>query len=119
MNCLIENPSFDSQTKDTLTTPTRNFGSTAELPPKFLKALAGKKMGILDAMSSFASFKSRKIGKEGRKTKNVRGIPKLDDANRAGTRDSHKCVCSVRAWSSRILLSQCISIISLSYVSIA
>ena len=92
VNCLIENPSFDSQTKDTLTTPTRNFGSTAVLPPNFLKAVAGKKMGILDAMSSFASFKSRKIGKEGRKTKNVRGIPKLDDANRAGTKDSHKCV---------------------------
>jgi len=113
VNCLIENPSFDSQTKDTLTTPTRNFGSTAELPPKFLKALAGKKMGILDAITSYASFKSRKIGKEGRKTKNVRGIPKLDDANRAGTlymcfrgyptliythtlnsgtRESHKCV---------------------------
>lgn len=92
VNCLIENPSFDSQTKDTLTTATRNFGSTAELPPKFLKAVASKKMGILDAISSYASFKSRKIGREGRKIKNVRGIPKLDDANRAGTKDSHKCV---------------------------
>lgn len=27
VNCLIENPSFDSQTKETLTTTPSNFGS--------------------------------------------------------------------------------------------
>ncbi|CAE7556120.1 TOP2 [Symbiodinium pilosum] len=31
VNCLIENPAFDSQTKETLTTKKERFGSTCEL----------------------------------------------------------------------------------------
>lgn len=37
VNCQIENPAFDSQTKDTLTTRPKDFGSTAELSDKFIK----------------------------------------------------------------------------------
>ena len=37
VNCLIENPAFDSQTKDTLTTTKKSFGTTAELPEKLIK----------------------------------------------------------------------------------
>ena len=37
VNCLIENPAFDSQTKDTLTTVKKSFGSSAELPEKLIK----------------------------------------------------------------------------------
>ena len=37
LSALIENPSFDSQTKDTLTTKPSKFGSTFELPNSFLK----------------------------------------------------------------------------------
>lgn len=36
IQCLIENPSFDSQTKETMTTPVRKFGSKCELPEEFL-----------------------------------------------------------------------------------
>ena len=37
INCLIKNPTFDSQTKETLTTKSKDFGSTAVLEPAFLK----------------------------------------------------------------------------------
>ena len=36
VNCLIENPAFDSQTKETLNTKASNFGSTYELSDKFM-----------------------------------------------------------------------------------
>ena len=37
VNALIENPAFDSQTKETLTTRPKDFGSTAELSDAFIK----------------------------------------------------------------------------------
>lgn len=40
VNCLIENPAFDSQTKETLTLKKERFGSTCELSDSFLKKVA-------------------------------------------------------------------------------
>jgi DNA gyrase/topoisomerase IV subunit B len=37
VNCLIENPSFDSQTKETMTLRASHFGSTYQVSPKFIK----------------------------------------------------------------------------------
>ena len=37
INCLVENPSFDSQTKENLTLKARSFGSTCSLSDKFFK----------------------------------------------------------------------------------
>lgn len=37
INCLIENPSFDSQTKENMTRQVRQFGSKCELSTNFLK----------------------------------------------------------------------------------
>ena len=37
VNALIDNPAFDSQTKETLTTRQGSFGSKCELKDKFLK----------------------------------------------------------------------------------
>lgn len=37
VNALIDNPAFDSQTKETLTTRQVSFGSKCELSPEFLK----------------------------------------------------------------------------------
>jgi len=37
VNCLIENPAFDSQTKENLGTKASQFGSKVELSDKFLK----------------------------------------------------------------------------------
>lgn len=37
LNCSIENPSFDSQTKENLTTKPANFGSTFTVSDKMIK----------------------------------------------------------------------------------
>jgi DNA topoisomerase-2 len=37
INTLIENPSFDSQTKETLTLKASDFGSTCIISEKFIK----------------------------------------------------------------------------------
>ena len=37
VNCLIENPTFDSQTKENMTLQQKNFGSKCSLSDKFIK----------------------------------------------------------------------------------
>ena len=39
INCLIENPSFDSQTKENMTLKERSFGSKCNLSEKFIKSV--------------------------------------------------------------------------------
>lgn len=40
MNALIENPTFDSQTKENMTLQAKNFGSTCKLSEKFIKGVS-------------------------------------------------------------------------------
>lgn len=37
VNCLVENPTFDSQTKENMTLQAKSFGSTCSLSDKFIK----------------------------------------------------------------------------------
>lgn len=93
VNCLIENPSFDSQTKDTLTTRPKSFGGVdPQLPKKYLDDICGKG-GLIEAVKMWAQFKQTAELKKkgGTKTTRLIGISKLDDANCAGTRSSDKC----------------------------
>ena len=87
---VIENPSFDSQTKETLTTLTTKFGSKCELSDKFYDKLY--KSGIVEnALSAGEVVEQKKLTKtDGRKINKII-VPKLDDANMAGTNDSSKC----------------------------
>ncbi|KAH7527912.1 hypothetical protein FEM48_Zijuj05G0016600 [Ziziphus jujuba var. spinosa] len=91
VSALIDNPAFDSQTKETLTIRPSSFGSKCELPPEFLKKVA--KSGIVDSLLSWANFKNNKDLKktDGTKTERVHNINKLEDANEAGGRNSDKC----------------------------
>ncbi|KAM0917024.1 hypothetical protein ACQ4PT_009770 [Festuca glaucescens] len=91
VNALIDNPAFDSQTKETLTTRQGSFGSRCDLPLDFLKKVANS--GIVDNLLSWADFKLKKDLKktDGTKRSNILGIPKLDDANDAGGKESDKC----------------------------
>jgi len=86
----IVNPAFDSQTKETLTTQASKFGSKCELSDKFITNLY--KTGIMEKAVSLTDFHDqKKVAKtDGKKTARVL-IPKLDDANRAGTKDSAEC----------------------------
>ena len=91
MRCDIENPAFDSQSKDSMTTPSSKFGSKCEVTDKFIEKLA--KMGVMDAACAITEVKENKVAKktDGAKTKSIRGIPKLTDANWAGTDKSNEC----------------------------
>ena len=91
VNAQIENPAFDSQTKETLTLRPSSFGSRCDLPDKFLKAVADA--GVADRVLSFASFKQDRALKktDGAKRARIVGLPKLMDANDAGGRHSEQC----------------------------
>jgi len=85
INCVIENPAFDSQTKDYMNLPVAKFGSSCVISDKFIDKIA--KMGVMEAAISLNEVKDNKAAKksDGRKTKRIMGIPKLIDANFAGT----------------------------------
>lgn len=91
VNCLIENPAFDSQAKETMTLLASGFGSSCHLSDGILKKVATS--GVVDQILRLASFKADKELKKGDGAKRSRltGIPKLDDANDAGGRNSAAC----------------------------
>ena len=91
VNCVIENPSFDSQTKDYMNIPVSKFGSKCEVSNGFIDKLA--KLGVMDAALSSTQLKEMSGAKktDGKKTRSVRGVPKLIDANWAGGIKSSQC----------------------------
>jgi DNA topoisomerase II len=87
----ISNPTFDSQTKETLTTPMSKFGSKCDVPEKLItKFCSPSLMDKLMTMSTMENEKSMKKT-DGKKKNTIRGIPKLDDANLAGSQKSAEC----------------------------
>ena len=91
IRCTVENPAFDSQIKEYLTTPSTKFGSKCEVSDKFIEKLI--KTSLIDRAMKLSDFKDN-IGLlkvSGKKTTSVRGIDKLDDANKAGSVESQKC----------------------------
>ena len=93
LRCDIENPTFDSQTKDCLNTLVSKFGSECTVSDGFVEKVA--KMGVMDMACQLTETKEAGKSKkkmDGTKTKSVRGIPNLVDANFAGTEQSSKCI---------------------------
>ena len=91
LRCDIDNPSFSSQSKDEMGTAVASFGSTCKVSDEFIEKLA--KMGVMDAACALTEVKENKAAKktDGTKTRTIRGIPKLIDANYAGTEKSAEC----------------------------
>ncbi|WP_396189850.1 DNA gyrase subunit A, partial [Flavobacterium sp.] len=87
---LIVNPSFDSQSKETLTTPVAKFGSKCDISDKFYDKVF--KSGIIEKAISLTEFHDQKklVKTDGKKVSKVI-VPKLDDANLAGTKNSSEC----------------------------
>jgi DNA topoisomerase-2 len=92
LRCDIENPAFDSQTKDCMNTPSAKFGSTCTVSDAFIEKVA--KMGVMDVACSLIEAKENKLAKktDGSKTKTVRGIANFIDANFSGTAQSKDCI---------------------------
>lgn len=91
VNCLIENPCFDSQTKDTMTLKPSAFGSKCTISEKFLKEVLN--CGVIDHVMAYAKAKTEaQLGKKVRSKKNEKVfVGKLEDANDAGTKNGKHC----------------------------
>ncbi|XP_031358204.1 DNA topoisomerase 2-like isoform X2 [Photinus pyralis] len=89
INCLILKPSFDSQSKEMMTST--HFGYRCNLSDKFFNAVA--KGGIIENTLLWARIKERDdmAKMSGRKQTKLKDIPKLADANMAGGPMSHRC----------------------------
>jgi DNA topoisomerase-2 len=92
LRCDIENPAFDSQTKDFMNTPSAKFGSSCVVSDSFIEKVA--KMGVMDVAMSLTEAKENKQAKktDGSKTKTIRGIANFIDANYSGTVQSKDCI---------------------------
>ncbi|KAK7898381.1 hypothetical protein WMY93_019234 [Mugilogobius chulae] len=92
VNCLIENPTFDSQTKENMTLQMKSFGSKCLLSEKFIRAATN--CGIVESILNWVKFKAQtQLNKKCSSVKHskIKGIPKLDDANDAGGKHSSEC----------------------------
>ena len=96
VRATLVNPSFSSQVKSECTLKPVEFGSKFEPPATFVKAVL--KTGIKDLVLALSRFKEqselKKTDGNAKKSK-ITGIPKLDDANWAGTSRSEKCTLIV------------------------
>ena len=91
VDSVIVNPSFGSQTKEELVSKRDSFGSTCDFTKKFFQKLG--KTGLVDELIEFGKLKEQSILKknDGKKTNKISGIDKLEDANKAGGKQSKKC----------------------------
>ena len=86
INCWIENPTFDSQMKEFMSSHPSTYGSSCILSEKFSKQVIGDSpivQKIVDWIESKQKIALLTKGK-GRKKSSV-NVPKLEDANKAGT----------------------------------
>lgn len=88
VRAVIINPTFSSQTKAECTS---KISETINFKPKFIKDVLAT--GILeDLLSKGLTQVDKELKKtDGSKKARISGIPKLDDANWAGTHRSHEC----------------------------
>lgn len=91
IDSTIVNPAFSSQTKEELKTKQSEFGTTYEMNDKIVTKIV--KSGIVEFIIDLAKNKEKSILKntDGKKTNNIKGIPKLEDAEWAGTKKSVQC----------------------------
>lgn len=91
IDSVINNPAFTSQTKGELGTKSSQFGSTCKISDAFIKKI--EKTGIVDVVGAYANFKeeAKLKSSDGSRRGSVRDIPKLDDADWAGTVKGKYC----------------------------
>ena len=92
VNATVINPTFSSQAKTKLTTPSRQFKRSVVLTDAFIRKFANS--DIIDAATRLTQLHTEKASaaKDAKvNRKSVRGIAKLDDANWAGGKRSDEC----------------------------
>ena len=93
IDCIIENPSFTSQTKEEMTTKSSHFGSTCVIEEKWIEKWIRQNDEFISRLLENSKVEEQKILKktDGIKKNVIKGIPKLEDAIQSGTRNSLKC----------------------------
>jgi DNA topoisomerase II len=90
INSIIVNPGFDSQTKEYLVTKHDKFGSSCDISDKFIDKLC--KTELIDRVINLTDFKEKnELKKTDGKKRGLIKIPKLEDANLAGTNKGKDC----------------------------
>uniref|UniRef100_H3A5L4 DNA topoisomerase 2 n=1 Tax=Latimeria chalumnae TaxID=7897 RepID=H3A5L4_LATCH len=92
VNCLIENPSFDSRAKINKIIPPKCLKKKKKKSKKLFKMAAN--CGIVESILNWVRFKAQiQLNKKCSSVKHskIKGIPKLDDANDAGGKHSLDC----------------------------
>jgi DNA topoisomerase-2 len=91
LRSTVINPTFNSQTKEMLTTQSKDFGCKVEVSDGFINKIY--KSSIIEEIVEFCKLKeSAKLSKDtdGKKVSKIY-IPKLEDAINAGTSKSKEC----------------------------
>ncbi|XP_044003497.1 DNA topoisomerase 2-like [Aphidius gifuensis] len=108
INCLITNPTFDSQTKENMILVSK-FDSKYEVTDEFITRIL--KLGIIESTLHWAKFKPntqlQKLTGGSPKKKKIFGIPRLDDAYNAGTSKSIDCTLILTGNDSGECLARC------------
>jgi DNA topoisomerase-2 len=96
VNALINNPEFDSQTKELLKSNQSSWGTKPELSEKFLTNITNQS-GLIDKILLWNQGRSAQALKStsGSKTKRRLGISKLTEANDAAGKHSSQCTLIV------------------------
>ncbi len=91
LRATVKNPRFNSQTKDTLTTQSKDFGTKVEVSDKFVERLY-KTCIVENAITVHNSKQTSQLAKQtdGKKLNRIH-VPKLEDALWAGTSKSDQC----------------------------
>lgn len=98
LKASVVNPTFNSQTKEELNTPVTKFGMLGSIamecaiPDSFWSQV--KNSQILSQLKQVLAFATQRILSklDGSKKSKIKNLPKLEDANYAGTKKSVDCV---------------------------
>jgi len=91
LRCVVPDPTFSSQTKEELTSPSTKFSASLNIKDSDVVQLV-KGAGIMERAEALVQFhENRKIKASAGKKQSRLIIPKLDDANNAGTKKSGQC----------------------------
>lgn len=92
LRCDLDNPQFDSQSKDCMTSAVSKFGSSCTVSDAFCEKVA--KMGVMEQACNVTQARENRDAArktDGKKTRTIRGIANFVDANHAGTERSGEC----------------------------
>ena len=92
LKASVINPTFNSQTKEELNTPVTKFGFECLISDSFWSQI--KSSDLVNQLKQVVSLSNQKILSklDGSKKSKIKNLPKLEDANFAGTKKSLDCI---------------------------